>query len=155
MVKAAYLFFTHKFLKSVEFLLQCISRRTKSNFASTERPNRPPSMTYQADVHYIYQEFISNSHMSSRVSGVKSENSPRAFKRLKITGEHTKITLKPNSVMAVVPRHLPSKQICSDCLIKPAALSAIHTCFLPAKYSIIHVKGLEKQENKEQSDLYL
>lgn len=83
------------------------------------------------------------------------KNSPRAAKRLKITGEHTKINIKPNSVMAVVPHHLPSKQIWSDCLIKPAALSAIHTCFLPAKYSIIHVKGLEKQADKGQSDLSL
>lgn len=47
--------------------------------------------------------------------------------------------------MAVVPHHLPSKQIWSDCLIKPAALSAIRTCFLPAKYSITLGKGLEKQ----------
>lgn len=57
--------------------------------------------------------------------------------------------------MAVVPHHLPSKQIWSDCLIKPAALSAIHTGFLPAKYSIIHVNALEQQGNKRQSDLNL
>lgn len=78
-----------------------------------------------------------------------TKNSPRALKQLK----HTKINITPKSVMAVVPHHLPSKQIWFDCLIKPAALSAIHTRFLPAKYSIIRVKALEKQGNKGQSDL--
>lgn len=76
------------------------------------------------------------------------KNSPRAFKQLKIRGKHTKINITPKSVMAVVPHHLPGKQIWSDCLIKPAALSAIHTCFLLAKYGIIRVKALEKQGNK-------
>lgn len=76
------------------------------------------------------------------------KNSPRAFKQLQIKGKHTKINITPKSVMAVVPHHLPSKQIWSDCLIKPAALSAIHTCFHPANYSIIRVKAVEKQGNK-------
>lgn len=107
---------------------------------------------------HISKEFSSNTHTSRRntkSSGWGMKNSPRAAKQLKITGEHTKINIKPNSVMAVVPHHLPSKQIWSDCLIKPAALSAIHTGFLPAEYSIIHVKGLEKQANKGQSELNL